>query len=97
MQKSTPAGRRTNPTHLDNLTLTQPLNENPPGDLSGSYQWSPDLVNWYAGDGVDALPDGPALTFDVATLGSSRTVTATSSAPWGRVFIRARAELNSSP
>jgi hypothetical protein len=77
-------------------TFSHPQNENPPGDLVGSYEWSSDLMTWYAGDGLDGSPGGPFVTFEVETAGTTRTVTATSSAPIGRYFLRAKAELTSS-
>ena len=78
-------------------TFSHPRNENPPGDLSGSYQWSPNLIDWYAGDGVDGPPGGPVLMIDADTAGSTTTVTATSSAPLGRNFVRAAVVLSPSP
>jgi hypothetical protein len=32
-----------------------PQNENPPSDLAGFYQWSPNLVDWYAGEVLGSL------------------------------------------
>jgi hypothetical protein len=78
-------------------TFSHPRNENPPGDLSGSYQWSPNLIDWYAGDGVDGPPGGPVLTIGASPAGSATTVTATSSAPAGRVFVRAAVALTPGP
>lgn len=78
-------------------SFRHPLNENPPGDIAGSYQWSANLVDWYAGDGVGGPPGGPVVTFAGETLGTTRTVTATASAPIGRHFVRARAVLLSNP
>jgi hypothetical protein len=78
-------------------TFSHSYNENPPEELVGTYQWSPDLTNWYSGDGVDGPPGGPVVNFSVATVGATRMVTATASAPIGRHFIRAKAELISNP
>jgi hypothetical protein len=78
-------------------TFSHPRNANPPSDLVGFYEWSRDLVNWYAGDGLDGPPGGPFVTFELETAGTNRTVNATSSAPIGRYFLRAKAELTSSP
>jgi arylsulfatase A-like enzyme len=78
-------------------TFSHPRNENPPADLVGSYEWSCDLIDWYAGDGFDGPPGGPVVTFDVETDGTTRTVTATSNASIGTYFLRAKAELSSSP
>ena len=44
------------------LSLYSFQNTSPPTDVSGFYQWSIDLNNWYAGDGVDGPPGGPTVT-----------------------------------
>jgi hypothetical protein len=54
-------------------------------DVTGSYQWSLDLATWYAGDGVAGPVGGPTVNIP-ATAGT--TVTATSNAPLGKLFIR---------
>jgi hypothetical protein len=74
-----------------------PQNPSPPGDLGGTYRWSTNLIDWYAGDGEDGPQDGPFLTIDAETSGTTTTVTATSSTPMGIVFVRAMAELISAP
>ena len=70
-------------------TFTHPKNPNPPINLSGFYQWSPDLVNWYAGDGLDGPPGGATVTLVPSTTGTTTTVTATPSKPLGQWFVRA--------
>jgi uncharacterized repeat protein (TIGR02543 family) len=70
------------------ITFTHPHNENAPGDVSGFYQWSPNLVDWYAGDGVVGPDGGPTLTITSETIGTT-TVTAVSSGQLGIVFLRA--------
>ena len=54
-------------THLstDGTTtiFSHPQNETRPVDVVGFYQWSPNMTDWYAGDGVDGPPGGPAVTF----------------------------------
>lgn len=40
----------------NSLTFQHPQNESPASDVTGSYEWSTDLVTWHAGDGSD----GPA-------------------------------------
>ncbi len=69
--------------------LTHPQNENPPSDLSGFYQWSLNLDNWYAGNGGDGPVGGPTVTIVPNTVGTSTTVTATASEPLERLFLRA--------
>jgi len=54
-------------------TFTHPRNENPPSDLTGSYQWSPNLTDWYAGDGLDGPEGGPTMTI---TADNEETITA---------------------
>ncbi|BCX47984.1 repeat regulator of chromosome condensation domain-containing protein [Haloferula helveola] len=69
--------------------FTHPLNPTRPADVTGFYEWSPNLTDWFPGDGVAGPPGGPTLTFSVATIGDTSTVTATTSEPVGRIFLRA--------
>jgi uncharacterized repeat protein (TIGR02543 family) len=71
------------------ITFTHPHHGNAPADLSGFYQWSPNLVDWYAGDGIAGPVGGPTLIFTSETIGATITVTAVSSLPPGTVFLRA--------
>ncbi len=67
-------------------TFTHPQNASPPSDLTGYYEWSPNLVDWYA-SGIG--PDGGAtVTFSASTSGTT-TVTATASEPIDKLFLRA--------
>ncbi|QJE98181.1 fibronectin type III domain-containing protein [Luteolibacter luteus] len=70
-------------------TFSHPKANPPVSDVTGSYEWSLDLATWYAGDGVEGPVDGPTVTIP-ATAGA--TVTATSSVPTARIFIRIVAE-----
>jgi alpha-tubulin suppressor-like RCC1 family protein len=70
-------------------TFTHPQNATRPADVSGFYQWSPNLTDWYAGDGVAGPPGGPALEIVPQTLGTTTTVTATASEAMERLFLRA--------
>jgi hypothetical protein len=73
-------------------TFTHPQNTSPPDDLTGYYQWSPNLIDWYlSGDGPSG---GPSVTFTSNTIGSTTTVTATASEEAERLFFRARVEQN---
>jgi hypothetical protein len=74
-------------------TFQHPQNPTPPGDLSGTYRWSTDLIDWYAGDGEDGPQDGPFPTINATTADNITTVTLTSDAPLGRVFVRATVSL----
>ena len=75
-------------------TFTHPQNTSPPDDLTGHYEWSPNLTDWYpSGDGPSG---GPVITFTTSTSGSTTTVTATASASEGteRIFLRAGVSQN---
>ena len=69
-------------------TFTHPVNDNPPSDLSGFYQWSLNLVDWYACDGVDGPPGGPTVTAGTTTAAGTTTVTGTASEELERLFLR---------
>jgi hypothetical protein len=74
------------------VTFTHPQNENPPTDLTGYYQWSPNLSDWYvSGSGPNG---GPTVTFVPITVGAVTTVTATASETIGRIFLRAGVNQN---
>lgn len=68
------------------LSFSHPQNPNAPTNLSASYQWSPDLVNWY---GHNQGPEGgPSVSFDAVTAGSTTVVTPTPSEELPQVFFR---------
>ena len=69
-------------------TFSHPHNENPVIDVSVSYEWSLDLVNWYAGDGIDGPASGVTATISPETVGANTTVTAVMSEEEERVFFR---------
>ena len=71
------------------FTFTHPRNANPPSDLSGFYQWSPNLVDWFAGDGLDGPPGGATVTLVPSITGATATVTATPTKTLNRLFLRA--------
>ena len=70
-------------------TFTHPQNETRPTDVIGFYQWSPNLTDWYAGDGVDGPPSGSTVAFSAETIGTTTTVTATASEALDTLFLRA--------
>lgn len=76
----------------DGLTFTfeHPRNANAPAGLSGTYQWSTNLTDWYEGDGVDGPENGPTVTVSSAENAASTSVTATASEPLPRLMIRIR-------
>jgi hypothetical protein len=75
-------------------TFRHPRNESPPGDVIGFYEWSPNLINWYAGDGVAGPPGGSSVLFSLITVAAETEVTATANEAIPRMFIRAGAVRN---
>ena len=68
-------------------TFTHPQNATPPNDLTGYYEWSPNLDVWYtSGTGPGG---GATVTFSASTSGTTTTVTATASEAVERIFLRA--------
>ncbi len=77
------------------ITFTHPQNANVPTDVTGGfYDWCENLVDWYAGDGVDGPPGGGTVSFSTNTVDSTSTVTATASEPMARIFLRVRVVQN---
>lgn len=80
-------------------TFRHPRNSLAPANLTGSYEWSTDMATWYAGNGIAGPSGGPTVNIvaspgqNVTTV-TATTVTATSSQPMPRLFLRARATQN---
>ena len=74
------------------VSFTHPLNPAPPVDLSGSYEWSRNLTDWYAGDGIAGPEGGPTVSIAATPSGSLTTVVATMSEIMERIFLRARVD-----
>ncbi|MBT8045489.1 MAG: Ig-like domain-containing protein, partial [Verrucomicrobiae bacterium] len=73
-------------------TFTHPVNSSVPSDLTGYYEWSPNLSDWYgSGSGPSG---GMVVMFSANTAGNTTTVTATASAPNERIFLRAGVSQN---
>jgi hypothetical protein len=70
-------------------TFTHPRSANPPVDLRIVYQWSPNLVEWFACDGVDGPVTGETVAVSSNTTHTTTTVTATASEPLDGLFLRA--------
>jgi acyl-CoA thioesterase-1 len=70
-------------------TFIHPQNANPPDEQTGFYQWSSNLVDWYAGDGIEGPAGGPTVTISPTTVGTTTTVTATASEAMEQLFLRA--------
>ena len=67
-------------------TFSHPQNVTPPSDVTGFYEWSPDLSNWFgSGSGPVA---GSTVTLTPVTNGATTTVTATASEALSRMFLR---------
>lgn len=71
-------------------TFRHPRNPHAPGNLTGVYEWSADMVNWYAGNGIAGPPGGPTVSIVPSPAQSATTVTATASRALPRLFLRAR-------
>jgi hypothetical protein len=69
-------------------SFDHPRNDSPPSDLSSVYQWSTNLADWYAGDGVDGPAGGPTVTMTTTHAGATATVTATASETLPLMFVR---------
>jgi hypothetical protein len=70
-------------------TFTHPQNENPQSDVNGFYEWSPNLTDWYACDGVEGPPTGQTVSVSTDTVDTTVTITATASEPMDSLFLRA--------
>ena len=73
---------------LDGTTTTfeDPQNADPPSDLTGFNEWSPNLSDWHAsGSGPVG---GPTVSFVPNTVGTTSTATATASEPLESLFLR---------
>jgi hypothetical protein len=71
---------------LSPTTFTHPRNPTPPADLAATYQWSPNLVDWYLSS--TGPPGGPAVTLSTEASGSNTTITAAPSGVMDRLFLR---------
>ena len=73
-------------------SFEHPQNDDPPSDLSGFYEWSTNLKDWYAsGNGPG---DGLTVSFVPNTVGTTTTVTATASEALDRLFVRVGVKQN---
>lgn len=70
--------------------LTHPYHSAEVAGISGSYEWSPDLINWYSGNGIDGPDYGLNVTVsaETDTENYSTTVTAISSSHSKKLFFR---------
>jgi len=79
----------------DGLTTTfsHPQNATPPRNLSNSYEWSTNLVDWYAGDGLDGPGNGQTVTMTPNTVDTTTTVTTISNGEVKHLFLRMTVKL----
>ena len=67
-------------------TFSHPQNDDPPSDVSGYYEWSQNLSDWYgSGSGPGG---GPTVSFVPNTVGTTTTVTAAASEALEQLFLR---------
>ena len=68
------------------ISYEHPQNETVPGEVTGFYEWSPNLIDWFAsGNGPIG---GPTVSFVPTTVGITTTVTATASEELEQLFLR---------
>ena len=70
-------------------TFSHPQATEPPSDVSGFYHWSPNLSDWYDGDGLDGPIGGPTVTIVPNTVDPTSTVISTASESMDALFLRA--------
>jgi hypothetical protein len=69
-------------------TITHPRNANMPEGLSGLYEWSENLVDWYECNGSDGPAGGYRVTATPVTEGTTTTVTIDTSEIVDHAFVR---------
>lgn len=70
------------------MTFSHPQNKDLPNDLTGFYQWSVDMIDWYMADGADGPQGGPTIDIMTDRLGATVTVTITPSEVLEQLFLR---------
>ena len=75
------------------ISFSHPVNATLPNNISSSYEWSLNLDDWYAGNGIDGPVGGPTISLVPDTTGTTTTVTATPSETVDHIFFRVRASL----
>jgi hypothetical protein len=54
------------------------------------YEWSPNLVDWYRGNGFEGPAGGPTVRITADTVAGRAYVTSQASAPMEQIFLRVR-------
>jgi methionine-rich copper-binding protein CopC len=79
----------------NSFTFTHPQNATPAGDLTPTYRWSTNLIDWYAGDNLDGPGGGLTVGIVADPVGPpTTTVTATTSQPVPMLFFRVETTAN---
>jgi hypothetical protein len=82
-------------TSGNSFSFTHPQSASPASDLTASYTWSTNLIDWYAGDNLDGPGGGLTVNIVPAPVGPpTTTVTATASQPVPKLFIRVEVTQN---
>jgi hypothetical protein len=81
-------------TNGTTTTFSHPRNPQAPNDLTGSYEWSIDMMDWYPGNDIAGPPGGPTVNIVANPAQSTTYVTATASEDLPRLFLRARLTQN---
>ncbi|MES2981797.1 MAG: glycosyl hydrolase family 28-related protein [Verrucomicrobiota bacterium] len=69
-------------------TFTHSINPRAPSNITGYYQWSPNLTDWYHGNGAEGPAGGTTVRFDAETINQNAHVTVSPSRPMNRMFFR---------
>lgn len=69
-------------------TISHPVADTIPDDLQVAYQWSMNLTDWYASDGLDGPPSGERVSASSQTSNGMATVTLTSNTEKDNLFVR---------
>jgi hypothetical protein len=71
------------------ITFTHPVSPMMPDDLEGFYQWSMNLVDWYACDGLDGPATGVTVSASSQVNAGTATVTISPSGSQPHLYVRA--------
>lgn len=71
------------------FTFSHPVSSMMPDDLEGFYEWSLNLVDWYASDGVDGPVTGETVSSSTQLDAGTATVTLSPSGSLSQLFVRA--------
>lgn len=75
-------------------TFAHPRAAVSPDDVTGCYEWSGHLIDWYHGQGMEDQPGGGTVEFSVRAQGMTSVVTATASPAMSPLYLRVGAMQN---